>query len=79
MKSAVIAMLLLAGSVNSPQSRSFAGEIMDRPCAAMGTHDRMMKGVDAKMLRSAPRSALGWDLGTYSMIGPPRRHIRSRW
>ena len=48
MKSTVIAMLLLAGSVHPPQSRSFTGEVMDRPCAAMGTHDRMMKGVDAK-------------------------------
>jgi hypothetical protein len=46
MTSAVIATLLLA-AVNSPQS-SFTGEIIDRPCAAMGTHARMMKGVGAK-------------------------------
>ena len=56
MKSAVIAMLLLAGSVNSPQSRSFTGEIMDRPCAAMGTHDRMMKGVNAKDAKECSRN-----------------------
>ncbi len=41
-------MLFLAAGVCLSQSRSFSGEIMDGPCAAMGSHDRMMKGVDAK-------------------------------
>jgi hypothetical protein len=45
---AVIAMLLLAAAVGLPQSRSFTGQLMDSQCAAMRTHDRMMKGVDAK-------------------------------
>lgn len=44
----VIAALLLGASVGLPQSRSFTGEIMDSQCAAMRSHDRMMKGVDAK-------------------------------
>src|SRR5215469_14765292 len=45
-----ITAFLLATSVGVPQSngRLFTGEIMDSPCAAMGTHDRMMKGVEAK-------------------------------
>ena len=58
MISAVITVLLLAGAVNSPQSRSFTGEIMDRPCAAMGTHDRMMKGVDSKTAKECAQKCV---------------------
>jgi hypothetical protein len=45
---AVIATLLLAADAGLPQSRSFAGEIMDSQCAAMGSHSKMMEGVQAK-------------------------------
>src|SRR5579871_424081 len=44
----LIAALLVTPSVGLSQSRSFAGEIMDSPCASMGSHDRMMEGVEAK-------------------------------
>jgi hypothetical protein len=45
---AVTAALLLAATVGLPQSRSFTGEIMDSQCAAMGTHAKMMQGVEAR-------------------------------
>jgi hypothetical protein len=44
----VIATLSLAASIALPQSRSFSGEIMDSQCAKMGTHAKMMPGVEAK-------------------------------
>ena len=44
----VIVTLLLATSAGLSQTRSFTGEVMDTPCAGMGTHNRMMQGVDAK-------------------------------
>lgn len=55
---AVIAMLLLGPSIGVPQTRAFTGEIMDSPCAAMGTHDRMMKGVDAKDAKECSRNCV---------------------
>jgi hypothetical protein len=50
MKYGIIATLSLVAAVGplQGQSRLFRGEIMDVQCATMGTHDRMMKGVDAK-------------------------------
>jgi hypothetical protein len=56
--SAVFAMLLLGASIGMPQSSSFSGEIMDSPCAAMGTHDKMMKGVDAKDAKECARKCV---------------------
>jgi hypothetical protein len=46
----VITTLLLVSSASLPKinSQEFTGEIMDSPCAAMGNHNRMMKGVEAK-------------------------------
>jgi hypothetical protein len=44
----VIPILLLAAAAGLPQSRSFTGEIMDSQCAGMGSHAKMMAGVDAK-------------------------------
>jgi hypothetical protein len=46
--SVVIATLSLAASIALPQSRSFSGEIMDSQCARLGSHAKMMPGVEAK-------------------------------
>jgi hypothetical protein len=47
---AIVAASLLP-AVGLPQGREFTGEIMDSPCAGMHSHERMMKGVDAKDAR----------------------------
>jgi hypothetical protein len=56
----VIATLLLVSTGSLPQTNSqvFTGEIMDSPCAAMGNHDRMMKGVEAKDARECSRKCV---------------------
>jgi hypothetical protein len=42
-----VAICVLGAGAGFSQSRSFSGEIMDSPCAAMRTHSRMMAGVGA--------------------------------
>ncbi len=43
----IMAGLSFAGPKGS-KARTFRGEIMDSPCAAMGTHDKMIKEEKAK-------------------------------
>ena len=73
MKSEMIAAFLLVAVAGSSQgqSRLFKGEIMDIQCATMGTHDRMMKGVNAKDAAECSRKCVKmrgkyvlFDLGT---------------
>jgi hypothetical protein len=54
----LIAVFLLAAAVGAPQSRSFSGEIMDSQCAGMGSHDKMMQGVDAKTAADCSRKCV---------------------
>jgi len=67
----VITILLLATSVSLPQSndRLFTGEIMDSPCAAMGTHDRMMKGLEAKDAKDCSQKCVRM-VGKYVLYDP---------
>jgi hypothetical protein len=66
---AVISILLFGASVGIPQSRSFTGEIMDSQCAAMGSHDKMMKGVDAKDAKDCSRKCVRLG-GKYVLFDP---------
>jgi hypothetical protein len=70
----VITTFLLATSVSPSQSndRRFTGEIMDSPCAAMGTHDRMMKGVDAKDARDCSEKCVRM-AGKYVLYDPANK------
>jgi hypothetical protein len=43
----VVGICMTSVTIGFSQSRSFTGEIMDSPCAAMRTHSRMMAGVGA--------------------------------
>ena len=54
----VIVTILLATSAGLSQSRSFTGEVMDSPCADMGSHNRMMQGVDAKNARDCAQKCV---------------------
>jgi hypothetical protein len=71
----VITTFLLATSVSSlPQSndRLFTGEIMDSPCAAMGTHDRMMKGLEAKDAKDCSQKCVRM-VGKYVLYDPANK------
>jgi len=56
----VLTTLLLVSSASLPQTNSqvFTGEIMDSPCAAMGNHNRMMRGVEAKDAKECSRKCV---------------------
>jgi uncharacterized protein YdeI (BOF family) len=43
-----MASVLLAVSLAAQQARTFAGEIMDSQCAAMGSHQTMMRKMGTK-------------------------------
>jgi hypothetical protein len=45
-----LAAILVMGTLSlaAPKKGIFAGQIMDSQCAMMGSHDAMMKGVNAK-------------------------------
>ena len=55
----VLATWVLAVQTGLPQSRSFTGEIMDSQCAGMGSHDKMMQGVDAKNAKDCTQKCIG--------------------
>jgi hypothetical protein len=67
--SAVISILLFGASVGMPQSRSFNGEIMDSQCASMGSHARMMKGMDAKDAKDCTQKCVRMG-GKYVLYDP---------
>jgi hypothetical protein len=67
--SAVISILLFGASVGMPQSRSFTGEIMDSQCASMGSHDQMMKGMDAKDAKDCTKKCVRTG-GKYVLYDP---------
>ena len=67
--SAVISILLFGASVGMPQSRSFTGEIMDSQCAGMGSHDKMMKGMDAKDAKDCSQKCVRMG-GKYVLFDP---------
>ena len=56
----ILTAFLLTTSVVFSQSNGglFTGEVMDSPCAAMGSHDRMMKGVEAKDAKECSRKCV---------------------
>ena len=45
--STVSVLILCVASVASAQTKSLSGEIMDAPCAQMGSHESMMKAENA--------------------------------
>jgi hypothetical protein len=57
--SAIIVIFLAAAAALLPQSRSFTGDIMDSQCATMGSHARMMKGMDAKTTKECTQKCVG--------------------
>jgi hypothetical protein len=65
----VIPILLLAAAAGLPQSRSFTGEIMDSQCAGMGSHAKMMAGVDAKNAAECTRKCVELG-GKYVLYDP---------
>jgi hypothetical protein len=67
--SVVIATLLLAAAVVLSQSRSFTGEIMDSQCAGMGSHAKMMIGVDAKTAKECTQKCVQLG-GRYALFDP---------
>src|SRR5215813_8528160 len=70
---AILAASLLP-AVGLPQSRQFSGEIMDSPCAGMHSHDRMMKGVNAKDAKECSRKCA--ELGMkYVLFDPATKAI----
>ena len=68
--SAVITTLFLATAVGLPQVRSFAGEIMDSQCAGMGSHARMMQGVEAKDAKECTQKCVQQLGGKYALFDP---------
>jgi hypothetical protein len=66
---AVISTLLLAAAIGLPQSRSFTGEIMDSQCAGMGSHARMMQGMDAKTSKECTQKCIQMG-GKYTLFDP---------
>jgi hypothetical protein len=70
----LIAALLLSASAGLPQSRSFTGEIMDSQCAGMGSHDKMMQGVDAKNAADCTKKCVGLG-GKYVLFDPAAKTV----
>jgi hypothetical protein len=68
-RTAAIAMFFLAAAIGVPQSRSFSGAIMDSQCAAMKSHDRMMKGMDAKDAKECTQKCVQMG-GKYALFDP---------
>jgi len=58
MRIPAVLAILLAALPSLPQSRSFTGEIMDSQCAGMHSHDKMMKGVDAKTAKECSQKCV---------------------
>jgi hypothetical protein len=58
MRIPLIIAIVLAANPALPQSRSFTGEIMDSPCAAMQSHARMMQGVEARNARECSQKCV---------------------
>jgi hypothetical protein len=67
--SRIISILLFGASIGIPQSRSFTGEIMDSQCASMGSHDQMMKGMDAKDAKDCTKKCVRTG-GKYVLYDP---------
>jgi hypothetical protein len=70
----VIATLLLAAPLCQPQSRPFSGEIMDSQCAGMGSHDKMMQGVDAKNAKECTQKCVQLG-GKYVLFDPAAKTV----
>ena len=70
----VITAFFLATSVGLSQNNGslFTGEVMDSPCAAMGTHDRMMKGVEAKDAKECSRKCVQM-VGKYALYDAAKK------
>jgi hypothetical protein len=64
----VIAAFFCAAAIIFAQSRSFTGEIMDSPCAAMHSHDRMMQGMDAKSAKECTQKCVQQLKGKYALF-----------
>jgi hypothetical protein len=71
--SVLIAMLLFAAP-GMAQSRSFTGEIMDSQCAGMGSHEKMMQGVDAKNAKECSQKCVGLG-GKYVLYDPSAKAV----
>ena len=65
---AVLSAILLAAAVGLPQVRSFTGEIMDSQCAGMGSHARMMQGMEAKDAKECTRKCVEQLGGKYVLF-----------
>jgi hypothetical protein len=65
---AVISTLLLSAAIGLPQGRPFTGEIMDSQCAGMGSHARMMQGVEAKDVKECTRKCVEQLRGKYVLF-----------
>ncbi len=72
----VLAGLSFAGGKlplkGSKGARTFTGEIMDSPCAAMGTHDKMIKEEKAKDAKECTISCVKMG-GKYVLYNAARR------
>jgi hypothetical protein len=70
----VLAILVLSAGTGLPQTRSFTGEIMDSQCAGMGSHEKMMQGVDAKTAADCTRKCVGLG-GKYVLYDPAAKIV----
>lgn len=66
----VISTLLLVAALGLTQGRSFTGEIMDSQCAGMGSHARMMAGMDAKDAKDCTQKCVHQMAGKYTLFDP---------
>lgn len=66
----VIASLICAAALLTPQSRSFTGEIMDSQCASMHSHAKMMQGFDLKTTKECTQKCVKELGGKYMLFDP---------
>jgi hypothetical protein len=64
-----VAICMTGAAIGFSQTRSFTGEIMDSPCAAMHSHSRMMAGVGANNPKDCTEKGVHMG-GKYALYDP---------
>jgi hypothetical protein len=72
MKALLAGLLLVASAslvLTQSKASAFKGEIMDSQCASMGTHERMMKGLNSPNAKDCTQKCIGLG-GKYVLFDP---------
>jgi hypothetical protein len=72
----ILTCLLMAGFAAAAQNKkgTFSGQIMDKQCADMSSHDNMMKGEGAKDAKECTLACVK-DGGAYALLDPQTKKV----